>query len=83
MCGNYGNLPSNADSKGTVLPVPTLDQRHLPVDVRTRAIQDIVGMAVAIEGIIVRVTHGPVVRVRMSHYSFEYRYGYMIRVGRV
>ncbi len=62
------NLPSNTNGKSPILPVAPLNQRHLTVNVRARAVQDLVGVAMAIEGIIMRVADATVVGVRVGHY---------------
>ena len=60
-------IPANSNRERAVFPVPALDQRHLTVNVRAGTIQDIVGMAVAIEGVVVGVADAIVVGVRVGH----------------
>lgn len=60
-------IPADANGERTILPVSPLDERHLAVDVGTWAIEDIVGVAVAVEGIIVGMVNSSIVGVRVSH----------------
>ena len=60
-------IPTNSNRERAVFPVPALDQRHLTVNVRAGTVQDIVGMAVAIEGVVVGVADAIVVGVRVGH----------------
>lgn len=62
-----GNIPTNTNSEGTILPVSAFDQGHLAVDVGAWAIEDIVCMAVAVEGVIVGMVNAGVVGVRVCH----------------
>ena len=66
-CNATGSLyiPTDTNSEGTILPVSAFDQGHLAVDVGAWAIEDIVGMAVAVEGVIVGVVDAGVVGVRV------------------
>jgi hypothetical protein len=60
-------IPADTNSEGTIVPVSAFDQRHLTVDVGAWTIEDIVGMAVAVEGVIVGVVNAAVVGVRVCH----------------
>lgn len=60
-------IPTNTNSEGTILPVSALDQRHLAVDVGAWTIEDIVCMAVAVEGVVMGVVNASIVGVRVCH----------------
>jgi hypothetical protein len=62
-------VPANANGESTILPVTTLDQWHFPVDVGAWTIEDIVGVAVAVEGVIVGVADASIVGVRVGHFG--------------
>jgi hypothetical protein len=56
-------VPSDANGESAILPVTPLNQRHFAVDVRARAIEDLVRVAM-----VGNVVVGVRVRVRVSHY---------------
>jgi len=66
-----GDIPSNPNGKRSILPIAVLDQRHLAVDIRARAVEDVVRVAVAVEGVIVGVGVGDavVVGVGVGHFG--------------
>lgn len=55
------NIPSNANSEGSLVPVPALDNWHLPSHITPWPIQDLMRMPVICSGRVVRV----VVRMRV------------------
>lgn len=59
-------IPANADGKGPVLPVAALDEGHLAAQIRTRAVEDLVRVAVAAK-VIVGVADAVVVGVGVGH----------------
>lgn len=65
------DIPSNPNGKRSILPIAVLDQRHLAVDIRARAVEDVVRVAVAVEGVIVGVGVGDavVVGVGVGHFG--------------
>lgn len=39
---DVGNSPSNPNGESTVLPVASLDEGHLPIQIRARSVEDLV-----------------------------------------
>lgn len=62
------NIPSDTNGKRSIIPITVLDQGHLAVGVRARAVEDVVRVAVAVEGVIVVVRVGDTVVVRVGHF---------------
>lgn len=61
-----GNIPSDTDSEGAVFPVATLNEGHLAVQIGAGTVEDLVGMAVVVEGIM-GVADSGVMGVRVRH----------------
>lgn len=65
--------PSNSNRVRTILPISALDQRHLPLQIGARSIEDLVGVAVSAQRIVgMRVFETAVVRVRVRRHCVQY-----------